>query len=143
MLDTAQIASSVIGSLIAGLVLLSAVPVWWRKVKNVNLSEDVRFMIRKISWSLAFVSIIGIAVAIFIAFRPAEPTYRLTHPDMTDEEIEQNSIECEMKALELLAQMQGERNTIIRMRVHKRYYNLCLEDKGIKKVPNTDLSGTH
>ena len=62
---------------------------------------------------------------------------------MTDEEIEQNSIECEMKALELLAQMQGEQNTIIRMRVHKRYYNLCLEDKGIKKVPNTDLSATH
>lgn len=139
MLDTAQIASSVIGSLLAGLVLLSAVPVWWRKIKNVNLSEDTRFMIRKISWSLASVSIIGIVIAIFIAFRPEEPTYRLTHPDMTDEQIEQNSIECEMKALELLAQMQGERNTIIRMRVYKKYYRLCLADKGIKEVPSTEI----
>ena len=125
MIDLTAIVSSVIGSLIVGILLVTSAPLWWRKwVSNVT-------KLKKALGVVAFIVVIlgGIALAIlgldYIETKSIPPN----HPGLTNEEVQLARAECEMKSIEASADILSRSE---RSWARQRYRAACLIEKGFR-----------
>lgn len=126
LLDFSTIASSAIGSLIAGLLFLSSAPLWLKWIK----SRDTTKLKGAVKGVLVFSLIGAILVLCIWALDHMEkvrtPSY---HPTLPDGEAAEAFLECDMESIEATASIisRSERNSSrIRHRAN------CLLIKGFK-----------
>ena len=125
-LNASVLASSAVGSLIAGVLLISAKPIWWKWVNT----EAVRTGIKSwLPFMLAFIlfvgGIFGIASYMYYVERTNIPP---SHPTLTEKQAAAARAECKMKAIEATATLDMYQRDI----AEARYYGACLASKGFE-----------
>lgn len=125
MIDFTAIVSSVIGSLIVGILLVTSAPLWWKKwVSNVT-------KLKKALGGVAFFVFIigGITLAILGLEYVETKSIPPHHPGLTNEEVQLAHAECEMKSIEASADIisRSERSW-----ARQRYRAACLIERGFR-----------
>ena len=96
-LNTSVLVSSVLGSLVAGGLLLTAKPLWWNWVTNEAVSKGIKAWF---PFAVLLFLLIGSASYLNYVNRSHIPPF---HPSLTEEEAAAARSECMMKALEATA----------------------------------------
>ena len=145
MFDLTQIVNGAIASLIVGLLFWGTSPYWWKWLQNFAVSEGFRKatplgIILVISALLVSLVLFKPPSGLLEIFKPSQKTLKLVNPNMSIEEIKKNSIECEMKAIEVSTQIKGSglRAVMERDRVFYKYKRLCLSNRGIELVSDNN-----
>ncbi len=121
-LNASVLLSSALGSLIAGLILLTTTPFWWKWVNTEAVSRGI-----KAWWPLMAVVICLVALVSYMNY-VERSNIPLFHPSLTDEEAAAARSECKMKAIEATAAM----DIYQRDRAAAQYYGACLASKGFE-----------
>ena len=118
--------NSVIGSLIAGLLLLTTAPVWWWKWFKPGDTTKFR------KGLLSFAGVLGFLILLVYLERSSIPPH---HPTLSDKEAEAAFAECAMKSIEATAAIRGSGS---RLAAQRRHEKACLIDKGFEWNPRGD-----
>ena len=121
-LNASVLISSALGSLIAGVLLLTAKPVWWKWVNTEAVSMGIKAWLPLIVFFLLLFAI-GSCINYVERSKPSP-----FHPSLTKEEAAAARSECRMKAIEATAAM----DIYQRDRATRQYYDACLASKGFE-----------
>ena len=121
-LNTSVLVSSVLGSLVAGGLLLTAKPFWWKWVNNEAVSKGIKAWF---PFAVLLFLLIGSVSYLNYINRSHIPPF---HPSLTEEEAAAARSECMMKALEATAAI----DIYGRDRAAAQYYGACLASKGFE-----------
>ena len=129
-LNVSVLLSSALGSLVAGLILLTTTPFWWKWAKKWANTEAAS---RRIKAWLPFLAFAIILAALFFGMNYFERSVEKSnippfHPSLTEEEAAAARSECKMRAIEATATL----DIYGRHRAAAQYYGACLESKGFE-----------
>ena len=126
--DLSTMLSSVLGSFIAGLLLLTAMPVWWKWLKPGDTTK-----LRKTIGAIFFCAVVlGLLILSGYLGRNSIP---LHHPTLSDKEAASAFFECEMKSIDITSAIQRRSS---REAAKRRYRSACLIGKGFEWNPRRD-----
>ncbi|MYH34879.1 MAG: hypothetical protein F4133_13885 [Gammaproteobacteria bacterium] len=123
-LNPSTIASSVLGSIIAGVLLLTAAPIWWKWVKIADTARFGEVVKTIIVVAVMVGALYGVFALLDYFERSSIPQH---HPTLTEEEAEKAFMECEMESIKATAEITplSERSA-----ARQRYRAACLVNKG-------------
>ena len=125
-LNPSVLISSAIGSLFAGLVLLTTKPFWWKCwwkwVNTEAVSKGIKAWLPLMAVLLLFFS------PVFYINYVEKSNIPPFHPSLTEEEAAAARAECRMESIKATAAL----NMYEREHTRVRYYGACLESKGFE-----------
>lgn len=122
-IDPSAIASSVIGSLIAGVLFLSTAPVWWKWVNLEGVAKIGRTIL-PVAVLLGLVILPG-----FVLNYLERSSIPRSHPTLTEEEAEAAFLACEKESITATAQVTPSSDRSV---ARQRYRAACLIEKGFE-----------
>ena len=122
-IDLSTVASSVIGSLIAGVLLVSTVPFWWKWVKP---DSAVRIGKKIFAFAVLLALVIGPPLILEYQERSSIPRF---HPTLTEEEAKSAFLACEKESITATAQVTPPSDRSV---ARQKYRAACLIEKGFE-----------
>lgn len=128
-LDWSTVVSTALGTVIAGALLLTSAPLWWRKWLDSVEAAKIKEAAKTLA-VFGFLLALWLGASLLSAYFDSAPRH---HPTLTEKEKRMAFSECEMESVKATSDISRRRDY-----AQIKYRNACLISKGFRHTSGSD-----